>query len=211
MLIDPNIEKPISLSYINEKLNQGLYSSIEPFLSDIYLCLNNGVQSSQPNTLKRAAAEQLIQEFNLLVGFTSSPTSQMALQLDVVQKTYQKKSIHPQVRMKEKPFLDYHPGSVIFESENDTAEALIRYMKFINSSDISAKIAAYAASIQSEIVTIDHALSLNISMLTPSNQIKMCRFVRKLLHDAALGNIEAFNRPFGEKISPVRYSSVGIL
>ena len=104
-----------------------------------------------------------------------------------------------------KPKTEKEPGSDIFTIESDPNDLSILYrdIKLLTSSSLVFELAAFARKLQPDIIVIGNEVTINITLLREENRPSMRKFVTYLLKKAATGDIDAYSRPFGRKISPI--------
>ena len=205
-LVNPHIEHPVNFEIVSQKLDGKLYDSVSSFVSDVATVLENAIAGYENGSIKHAAAQQLSDYFEALLEEIDPFSGPVAMPLRYAAYKYLENKQPPGDIPKKQANKGKEPGSLIFatESDPDDLDSLYRDIKFLTSTTLSYEFAAFARQLQPDILNIQEEISLNIALLKTENRPNMRKFVTYLLRKAATGEVDAFARPFGQKVEPVR-------
>ena len=230
-LISNQIEYSIGLKLIKQKITGNEYKDISMFISDMMECFTSAQKSKFSSKIKIAAAQDLIKKFQVHIFEINNPSICFNFYPifhslnSFIQKNsipYHQNTFSTHITTNSNPEIDQNselelistkPGSLFFqnESENDNFENFLRDIQFLTGAHLVFKFATFISRIQPEIIEMNENFSLNIRLMTPTNRKYAHKYLKKLLRDAALGIIDPFSRPFGEKHTPLRINQLGFL
>lgn len=206
-LTNPNIIHPINFETISTKLDHNLYDSVGDFLSDITVCIENGKNGYPEGTIRNAAAHQLYSYFEEILTQVNPFCGGIGMPLQYITKKFASELTPPTEQTN--IIIEKHnedPGSVLFgeESDPDNLDILYRDIKLLSSTTLAFEFAAYVKRLQPDAIAVGNEITVNITLLQPENRPLMRRYVTNLLKRAAQGEVDAYARPFGQKIEPLR-------
>ena len=198
---DDTITKPLSLSYIKEKLDRAMYPSPAIFINDMRQVFINGDTYDKDDSLRPHAVAQLMQDFEKAV-IRYAPTSSsleinLQISIDDIQRILHKNFFSPKdskfvahsSKNGKKAFSRYFHS---FSKAPDTVtrEDLSYEMSLLKSPILLVKIITFIHSLQPEVVHLRNGISILTSLISDENLIKIHEYIYKTLHDAAIGEIE---------------------
>jgi len=212
-IVNSDIIHPITFEVINSKLDKKCYSTINEFISDVNLCIENGKAGYPAGSIRNSAAFQLQHYFEEILRDVNPFGGPIAMPLQLVIKDYldTNRFILKNSSTKITNPEQITPGSLLFEQKsiNNDTESLLRDIKLLNSTSLAAEFATFVRKLQPEAIIINEEVVFNISLITKENVPLLRRFVTALLKKGALGNIDVYSRPFGQKISPLEIHERG--
>jgi hypothetical protein len=209
---NPGIIHPYSLSWVAARLAQDCYSSPADFVRDLRICFQNGKTGSSGNTLRSGAAQQLLVDLDSLVSSYHPSSGPAVLPVSLSVAAFEESSVAPKHANLVLPSSDQPPGSLLFEHAVDPTDVtlLIRDIKLLSCPDLTAKLAVLVRTLQPEAVIVTSDVSFNIGIMSESTRVAVRQYVTDLLHDAAVGKLDPFARPFGVKFFPIRVQERGV-
>ena len=213
-VVNPDIVHPVTFSFIEQKLMKNLYKDRRLFIYNMRLCFENLKNGFASDLLKYAAACELCNDFEEIVNSLDCPTFPFTVPLTITTKEFIESNEHPgTVTFEPNNEKGLKPGSILFaqlkeaEEEEIDHDKLMRDIGLCTTAGLSMRVVSYMRNLQSETVIVGKELLLKTKNLTPENLRKLRKYVTKTLHDAAVGKICAYNRPYGTTIAPVRISN----
>ena len=215
-LTNKNIEQPISLSYINDRLGKGLYPSTSAFVKDMRMVFLNGDSYDNRNSIRPAAISLLMEDFEKALAIYS-PSSSSALNTklkitlnDIQEITDSAKSSeniekNSTILEDQKPGCNFIANSSEIPPEKITCEDLKNEVNLLKTSKLLLKVIQFIYNLQPEAIALSSGVSILFSLLKPENIQKIHIFVIGLLHDSATGKIDGLEPSFLDE----RETSVG--
>ncbi|KAH0789335.1 hypothetical protein GPJ56_006736 [Histomonas meleagridis] len=207
------IEKPITLHFISDKLNTHHYKSPINFISDIRLLLGNQLQIEFVDPFKKEAAIYLSNFFEELIKKKSpnsnDPTlllssfdekladiqNELSIVLELKETTKEeggKEEEGKEGEEEEEEEGESKEGAseIVNQTRLLYSIANTKYLlSLLHSHELLAYAGIYLQKIQPEAVIFDPSLVFDFSIMTVPTRRKFCKFVRRLLRDAASGRI----------------------
>lgn len=202
----PGNTHPISLSQIHYKLEHKLYKSSVLFLKNIRMFIDNSIDVSQPGTLRYAAALQIKIDFEKILASLDSPLYNTTLALLSSCEEYEESGTIPERKTIETENAGKKLGTRYFlaSSHQETDyNKLLKDIKICYTSGLATRVAAFIKRLQPDKVVVGQSIYLMTKNLSNEDVQKLQEYITKLLQEVAAGRIDPYNRPFGQKISPV--------
>lgn len=213
-VVNSNIQHPINLEYVSNRLSKRKYTKPADFIYDLNLCLLNGKNGSTKGTIRYAAAQELLMIFENLVSNLQPLAHPNTLPLRFFTSEFEEENALPessiQSNINENNFNT--PNSELFQMDPDPNDlvTLLRDIKLLTSTDLTMKLAVLVKNLQPNALTLGNTLSFNVGLMTEETRIAVRKYVTELLYDAASGKIDPFARPFGTKVDPIKIQERGI-
>ena len=213
-ITNKNIEQPISLSYINDRLGKGLYPSTSAFVKDMRMVFLNGDSYDNKNSIRPAAITLLMEDFEkALAIYSPSSSSSLNTKLkitlnDIEEITNSSKS--PQEKEKSaiappedrKPACNFIAQSDSLSPEEISCEDLKNEINLLRTSKLLLKAMQYIYNLQPEAIVVGQGVSIFFSLLKPENIQKIHVFIMHLLNDSAVGKIDGLEPSFLDSREP---------
>lgn len=213
-VVNSNIQHPINLEYVSQRLSKKKYTRPADFIYDLNLCLINGKNGSSKGSIRYAAAEELLMLFESLVSNLQPLAHPNTLPLRFFTNEFEEENALPEASIQSNSNENNTktPMSEIFQMNPDPNDlvTLLRDIKLLTSTDLTMKLAVLVKNLQPNALTVGNTLSFNVGLMTEETRIAVRKYVTELLYDAASGKIDPFARPFGTKIDPIKIQERGI-
>ena len=209
-VVNSSILNPVSLEYISVRLSKQKYIRASDFIYDLHLCLLNGKNGSVNGSVRHAAAQELLNIFDSLVSSLQPLAHPNILPLRFITSEFEQENALPNYAIP--PNEVKEPASALFQIDPDPNDlvTLLRDIKLLTSSDLTIKLAVLVKKLQPEVLTMGDVLSFNVGVMTEDTRIAVRKYVSELLHDAASGKYDPFQRPFGTKSDPIKIQERGM-
>ena len=200
-----DIEKPISFSFINEKLGKGLYKSPGAFVNDMRLVFLNGDTYDKNSSIKPAAISLLIEDFEKALAIYSPSSLSLNMKLRMVlgeiEEITESTKCEPLATTAQKgelhaPCCNFLANQESIDPENISSLDLKNEITLLKSSKLLLKTIQFIHNLQPEAICIGQGVSIIFSLLSTENIEKIHKFIVKLIREAASGEIDGLEPSF---------------
>jgi hypothetical protein len=210
-IANPAVARPYSLLWVSSRLAEDCYSSPGDLVRDLRVCFQNGKAGASPGSIRYGAAQQMLADLDVLVTTFHPSASLVVFPISVALADFEEVVAVPSHQSMQRSISEQPPGSQLFQTESDPSDfgSLIRDIKLLSCSDLTAKLAVLVKNLQPEAVSVTTDVSFNIGIMTDETRRAVRQYVTELLHDAAIGKFDPFGRPFGHRFTPIRIQERG--
>jgi hypothetical protein len=189
-----SIAKPLTLSFIETRLREGLYQSADAWASDVRSMFMSVLQATPEGSLTNCSARQLMTDFERELTHLSPSLSPHILPLQLAEDTLQhflRDSLPPFIPHQP---LDSEPAAELFNASDQefTTEQVIERIRFLSSSSLILRVIAFLYQRQPEALQIGTELVIMFALLSKETLRGLSRFVSSLLREAAAGRVPSF-------------------
>ena len=199
---DDSLTKPLTLSYIKDKLDRALYPTPAAFINDMRQVFINGDTYDKEDSIRPHAVAQLILDFENAVKKYAPTSRSLPIKLQITIADFQeilkknflspkelKLSFHTSIKNSKQPACRYFEA---FNKEPNkvTREDLGYEFGLLKSPILLVKVLTYMHNLQPETIHFGNGISILTSIISDENLIKIHDFIYKTLNEAALAEIE---------------------
>jgi hypothetical protein len=185
---------PISFSWILERIDRGLYGSADEWIGDIRL-LFVVPNPRSASLLRRAAAQQLGQEFEELLLTLSPGISPHIAQLQMAEGRIESLvGKAPPLARVSVVAKERKPAAEIFKRErSDDMAVLADDIRKLFTPNLLLRVAAFVSVVDPPaLVFDDDTMRILLVAMSSENREKLRGFVWKLMEEAAIGALDVF-------------------
>ena len=193
-LNNKDISRPISLSYISEKLDRQIYKTPADFVNDMRQLFLNGDCYDREDSLRPAAIGLLINDFeNALAIYSPSSLSlniKLRVTLDELENVVESpvEETTGRVTYKSEP-ASYFLTHYNIDPENVTIADLKHEISLLKTPKLILKVIHYIHKLQPDALLSGQGVSILYSRLTKENLSLIQTYIKKIMTDAAIGRI----------------------
>lgn len=192
-ITNKKIARPISLRFIYEKLERQLYKSPSDFVTDMHQLFLNGDCYSRENSLKPAAINLLIEDFEKALALYSPSSLSLNIKLCNALNEVSDITTSPveenigRLNYKASPACHYlnHYDS---NPENVTISELRHQLSLIKSPNLLLPVIQYIHKLQPDAVVIGQGISIVYTAISKENLALIHTYIHKTMSHAAIGS-----------------------
>ncbi|EAX83240.1 hypothetical protein TVAG_330970 [Trichomonas vaginalis G3] len=188
--IEPNMEHPTNLRFIEEKLQRVLYPNCSAFIDETKAFLNSFITHETGDPALRFAAQQLLLDFESELEINNPLKKGLALRLGIVASEFNE-YFKNNYSIQNEDKREGQPGSSIFltQAESISLKELIREIKYLRTPDLILRVTSFIYKRQPEAISLGQETTIEFQLIKPEVLEELKKFVRSLIYSAAIGEI----------------------